>query len=1017
MIQPVHIKIAGRGRYSVEGLRGSELLKGFIESKLGQHQGVSYASGSTVTGNILVCFNSNNDHDDISRLLEGILTQAQKSGGFQIERADATTSALPEPRPLSKTAPSKQSSWVGSLEKKISDVLGLAALFPQKVWHTLRKDEVLSAVESHRSTGLTVQEAKKRYLQSGPNILPETASRSRWNILVNQFMSLPVGLLGVAAGLSFVAGGLFDAVVIMGVVIANGLVGYFTENQAEKTIQSLKHMMQPMVQVKRDGKVIEVRTEEVVIGDLLVLKPGTYVAADSRIVDAQHLMIDESVLTGESMPAQKTHEALGDSAVAIGDRLNMAYMGTVVTGGEGLAVVVATGHATEVGRLKLLLDETVSPQTPSERQLARIGNQLVALSSGVCGVVFVLGFLRGYGFVHMLRMSVSLAAAAVPEGLPAAATTTLALGIKRMKKHHALIRNLDAVETLGTVQTVCLDKTGTITRNRMAVMAIFAGMNRYKVVDGNVVSAQENQDLDTYSDLSRLITVGTLCNETRILNNGNGKNGYVLRGSPTERAFVKLATDYGMDPMGIREHYKMLTMNHRSERRLFMSSLHFTSDGNQFFAVKGSPPEVLSMCTFYLKDGRPCPLTEEIRLSIRMENERMAASALRVLGLAYAETEGCAQACEDRALVWSGLVGMADPIRRGVKGLIKAFHRAGIETVMITGDQSPTAYAVAKALDISPGEPLEILDSSELSMVDSETMKALGQKVHVYARVSPADKLKIVQAIQSANRIVAMTGDGINDGPALKAADVGIAMGHTGTDVAREVADVILERDNLDTLIMAVKDGRTTHNNIKKSVHFFLSTNLSEIMVMFTAMAAGIGFPLNAMQLLWINIISDIFPGLALSLEAPEPDVLEQSPRDPDEAVFTARDYKRMAVEAGVISAGTLGAYLYGVARYGIGSRAASVAFQSLTVGQLLHAISCRSERRPSFGKRLPANNWLSLALAGSLGAQALTMLVPALRRFLGLTPLSLIDAAVIVGTSLWSLFTNEMTKEKTGPA
>ena len=346
--------------------------------------------------------------------------------------------------------------------------------------------------------------------------------------------------------------------------------------------------------------------------------------------------------------------------------------------------------------------------------------------------------------------------------------------------------------------------------------------------------------------------------------------------------------------------------------------------------------------------------------------------------------------------------------------LIDVLHGAGIDTVMITGDQSPTAYAVARTLGVSQHEPLEILDSIELASVDPELLKALATKVHVYSRVSPAHKLKIVQALQSAGRVVAMTGDGINDGPALKAADIGVAMGQSGTDVAREVADVVLQRDNLETLIVAIEDGRTTYNNIRKSVHFFLSTNLTEILVMFGALAAGIGFPLNVMQLLWINIISDIFPGLALSMEPPEPDIMKRPPRDPQEPLFSNDDYKRMAFESSVISASTLTAYGYGLARYGMGARAASLAFQSLTFGQLLHAISCRSERRGIFDKNgAPPNNYLRLAVGGSLALQALTMVIPGLRRFLGLTPLGLLDTALIGASALAPLLINESTKKR----
>ncbi|HXX82276.1 MAG TPA: HAD-IC family P-type ATPase, partial [Thermodesulfovibrionales bacterium] len=366
-------------------------------------------------------------------------------------------------------------------------------------------------------------------------------------------------------------------------------------------------------------------------------------------------------------------------------------------------------------------------------------------------------------------------------------------------------------------------------------------------------------------------------------------------------------------------------------------------------------------------------------------------------------------------LIWLGLIGMADPVRDGLKGLIGDFHKAGIDTVMITGDQSPTAYAIGKELNLSKGEELEILDSTHLTDIDSEVMKGLCKRVHVFSRVSPAHKLQIVQVLQSAGKVVAMTGDGINDGPALKAADIGIAMGHTGTDVAREVADVVIEDDNLETMIVAISQGRTIYNNIRKSVHFLLSTNLSEIMVMFTAIAAGIGQPLSAIQLLWINLMSDIAPGLALALEPPEPDVLSQQPRDPGQPIVRASDFKRITFESAIISAGALGAYGYGIAKYGTGQRASTLAFLSLTAGQLLHALSCRSERHSMFGKeKLPPNKYLNIALGGSFVIQLLAIVIPGLRNLLGIAPVSVLDGVVIGGSAVFPLLVNEATKKVT---
>jgi Ca2+-transporting ATPase len=609
----------------------------------------------------------------------------------------------------------------------------------------------------------------------------------------------------------------------------------------------------------------------------------------------------------------------------------------------------------------------------------------------------------------MLRTSICLAAAAVPEGLPAAATTTLALGIRDMRKHHVLIRHLNAVETLGSVQTVCLDKTGTITRNQMSVLQIYTGMKIIKVAEDKFWASDGPIPPFACAELEQLLQVSVLCNEIEIYREGEE---YILRGTPTEGALVHLAILAGLDVTDLRARYPLLRVNHRSENRQFMGTLHEHPPEGNLFALKGSPLEVLAMCSWHLRDGRKLPLSEEDRRQIESENEEMAGQALRVLGLAFSLGPNQGIFEELDGLVWLGMVGMADPVRDGVGGAIKAFHQAGIDTVMITGDQSPTAYAVGKELELSQGDSLEILDATHLTDMDPEVLRALAKRAHVFARVSPAHKLQIVQALQEGGKVVAMTGDGINDGPALKAADVGIAMGRTGTDIAREVADVVLENDNLDTLIIAIRDGRTVYLNIRKSVHFFLATNLSEIMLMFVAIAVGLGSPLTAAQLLWINLISDIFPGLALAQEAPEPDILERPPRNPQRPIFTGADFKRMTFESGAITTGALGAYGYGIMRYGLGGQTSTLAFHSLTTGQLLHAISCRSETHSIFSsEKLPPNHYLTMALGGSLFLQFLTMVVPGLRSVLGLAPVGLLDGVVISASALLPLMVNEATK------
>jgi Ca2+-transporting ATPase len=1005
MIQAIHTKVPGRARYKIEGLYRSETLKKVLEFQLSQQKNILRVSASTLTGNVLVFFNSGNDHETIAAVIERVLTRAGAIA--RGPRRDIRT------RPPSVHS-ARHPPSMGEVPAWRTAAKRLIASEEQKgePWHVLDGDSVLCLLGSCRKTGLTEAAALARLQQFGPNVIPESDPRSPWKAFASQFASLPVALLGAAAGLSLLTGGVVDAAVILGVVVVNGFIGFLTEREAEKTIRSLKTFVQSSARVLRDGRERTISAAELVPGDVLVLRPGTSIPADCRILEASHLSVDESTLTGESMPAVKRVEPLGNKEVPLGDRHNMAYMGTLVTGGEGCAVVVATGRHTEIGRLQMLLDETKSPKTPIEMQLARTGDQLVLIATSICGVVFLMGFLRGYGLLQMARSAVSLAAAAVPEGLPAAATITFALGVKNMRKHHVLVRQLQAIETLGAVQTVCLDKTGTITRNRMSVQMVYTGGRRIQVRDSGFFLGETPVDPLSIGELKQLLHVCTLCSETRI--KANELNGEVaFEGSPTERALVQLTSMGGIDVSLLRRSHPLLRVGHRAENRLYMGTLHESPEGGCLYAVKGSPPEVLAMCSWQMKNGKKVRLTEKTRLSIETENERMAGQALRVLAFACARLEETPAEDPQEGLVWLGLIGMADPIRHGVGELIKVFHRAGIDTVMITGDQSPTAYAVAQELNLSRGNPLEILDSSELGSVESEVFKALAKRIQVYARVSPSHKLKIVQALQSTGKVVAMTGDGINDGPALKAADIGIAMGRSGTDIAREVADVVLEEDNLETLIAALRDGRTTYNNVRKSVRFFLSTNLSEIMVMFAAMASGIGFPLNAMQLLWINIISDIFPGLALSMEAPETDVLEEPPRNPAEPLLNSDDYKRMALESAVMSGTTLAAYGYGLSRYGMGARAGTLAFQALTLAQLLHAVSCRSERHRFFEQdRPPPNRYLNVALAACCGLQMLTFLVPGLRRILGLTAVNLLDAAVIAGGAVVSLAINELTKK-----
>jgi len=987
-----HTKVNGRGRYQIPALMYSETCKKYLEYTLTNREGIKDSYANPITGNILVHFNSNNTHKSIGLLLEKLLIQA--NGAFDSIEESKTTCDI-------SYDPSKRP---GQLYHSMCPFLSTQ----EKAWHTIDTKTILNEFNTDIYNGLPLSISKERFLQHGRNRLPEATKRSSLLMLMGQFTNLPIALLGVAAGFSALTGGLLDAAIITGVIVLNGAIGFYMESQAEKTIQSLKTFITPSAEVIRDGKEEIIQADQVVPGDLLILKPGTYVAADCRIIEAVHLSIDESALTGESMPVSKHALIIDVVSTPLADRKNMAYMGTLVTGGSGKAIVIGTGMETEIGRLKMLLDANKTPETPIEKQLRHMGNQLVYIGIGIGGSTFLLGLLIGYGAVQMFKMSIFVAIATIPEGLPTAATLTFALGINRMKKRSILIRQLQSVETMGAIQTICFDKTGTITHNRMTVVQIFSGNQFIDIQSDKQFHSHNNEEL------SLLFQTITLCNESQI--NYDSDGNYYLNGSPTENALIHIAISSGIHIDELRKEYPLHQVNLRSEYRLYMSTVHLCASSNQIMvALKGSPPEVLRLCNWEMVDGQLIELTDESRQRIEIANGRMAGAALRVLGVAYKTLDKLDKDQLETDLIWLGIVGMTDPIREGVKELIQVFHNAGIETVMITGDQSPTAHAVAKLLNLSQTEHVEVLDSTTLIDINPNVMEALAKKVHVYSRVSPAHKLKIVQALQSNGKVVAMTGDGINDGPALKSADIGIAMGATGTDIAREVADVILERDDLETLIEALRSGRTIQANIKKSVRFFLSTNFSEIMLMTSAMMTGTGFPLNAMQLLWINLISDIFPGIALSMEPPDINTLTNPPRDPSSPLFLRTEYLEMIKESAIITGSSFAAYFYGILNYGTGAKAGTIAFHTLTASQLIHALTCRSTKHQKImDKEMSRNFFLDLAVGGSLVLQIALGFIPGIKRIMNLSPLNVKDLLVIIGSTFISTFINELTKKET---
>ena len=743
MIEAIHTKVEGRARFRVEGLRGSEPLRAILEQRLAQEKDILEASASALTGTIRVSFNSNNNHHTIAFLLEDILVAIAPSGNGDGAAGRSAAAMVAAHAPQARQLP------VETLKRFLTPPTEDRSR-DRKPWHVLEAETVASITRSDPAAGLPAPIAAERLKEYGPNHLPKPVARSGAQIFLEQLNSLPVYLLGAAAGISLATGGVLDAAVIGGVVLANAVIGYFTESGAEKTMDALKELVHPTAEVIRGGREIYIPAEEVVVGDILALKPGTCVAADCRILAAARLSIDESMLTGESMPVHKEAGVLKHENTPLADRTNLAFMGTLVTGGQGLAVVVATGRFTEVGLLQTMLTETQTPKTPIEKQLALMGNQLVAACGAVCGVVFGIGFVRGYGLVQMLKMSISLAASAVPEGLPAAATINFAMGITDLRRQGVLVRRLQAVETLGAVQTVCLDDPGTITCNRMSVSEIVAGGRRHAVSEDLMTTPPAAGTSWPWARSGTCSPSARSATRSRSPDaHGNGEPD--MFGSSTEKALARLAVRAGIDIVGLQDDFNFLGLKLRAENRLYMSSLHSCpSQDCRYIFTKGSPHDVLDLCDRKMVNGRVVALSEERRQQIHIENDRMAGRGLRVLGFAFNRFRLNEDIDESAPMVWLGLAGMVDPMRTGVEKLIEPFHRAGIDTVMITGDQSATAHVVARDSTWA-GKPLKMLDSASHLAGPGVAGGARQERARLRAR-QPGPQAAIVQAFQQVGR-------------------------------------------------------------------------------------------------------------------------------------------------------------------------------------------------------------------------------------------------------------------------
>ena len=990
-VQLVSAPVPGRVRYRSAAFLRDPIRAAHVQSAITAIPGVRRAEANARTGSVLVLFDPRIPRGE----LEPVLCDAL--GAVLATPATRATVIVASTRVRSEADPAVGARAVHTPNAR--------AGVHEVAYHALELHEVCREI-GVAAPGHDHESAAHKLAAEGHNALTPPPRRSELRMLLDQLASTPVLLLGASALFSAATGGSGDALAIVVVIGINATIGYLTESRAERTIAAITSAPPAHVPVMRAGKATLVAVELVARGDLLVLSAGVFVAADARIVQDQDLTVDESSLTGESVPVLKSTATALDASLPLGERSSMVYRGTLVTGGSAVAMVVAIGDHTEVGQIQSLASAVEARQTPMQKQLDQLGTQLAIGSAIACSMAFGLGMLRGQPLLPMLRTAISLGVAAVPEGLPTVAITTLALGLARMRERHVLVRKLAAVETLGAVQVVCFDKTGTLTVNRMTVVELTAGLERLRLNAGILHDAADRPADTDSSDLGWLLRVAVLCNEVE-LRNDSGVS--MLQGSPTEAALVQLALDLGFDVDSARAYHPLLGIQRRAQTRNYMSTSHARGE-ERLVAIKGRPSEVLALCGTFLRNGERLPLTYVERDAIETHNEHMAARALRVLGLAFRDG---ALAHDDPApdLVWLGLIAMEDPPRPAVPALIERFHRAGLRTVMITGDQSATAKAVAVQAGLARDGRIEIVDSTRLDRVEPEVLRALAQRAHVFSRVSPAHKLQIVQALQHDGQVVAMTGDGVNDGPALKAADIGIAMGSSGSNAACAIADVVLEDDELETLVAAIEQGRTIYADIRKAVHFILATNLGEILYTLAG-AAGLGQPLSPMQLLWINLLTDVFPELALAVEPPEADVLTRPPRDPRRPMFTRSDLLRIGGEGTVITAGALSAYMFALARYGLGPQAGTVGFTALTLAQLLHAFSARSETHSFFDRQhLARNRWLPLSVAGTMGLQVAGNLLPPLRRLLGTTRMSLLDWATVLAAAGAPFLVNETIK------
>jgi magnesium-transporting ATPase (P-type) len=896
---------------------------------------------------------------------------------------------------------------------------GATSTGSEPAWHALGVEETLARIQTDVGRGLSEEEAARRLARIGPNALPEAAHRSLLSVFFHQFTSPLIYLLLAAAGIALALGKVSDSIVILVVVLINALIGALQEGRAERSLDALRRMGSRKAHVLRDGEERLIEARDIVPGDILLLAAGDAVTADARLVDGAALQLSEATLTGESLPVAKEPSPIGPDT-ALADRKNMLYSGTYVTAGRARAVVVATGRASELGHIATLAEGATEPKTPLERRIEQFGRYIMGAAGVLLVAVIGIGTLRGVPFGQIIMIGISQVVGMIPEGLPVAMTIALAIGVQRMAKRHSVIRRLAAVETLGSTSVICSDKTGTLTRNEMTITAISLPGGRELSITG-AGYAPEGQFREGEAQVQpladegvrRLIEAGLLCSDAQLTGPEETEPRWKPMGDPTEAALVTLGMKAGIAPAELRGRFARQAEIPFDPATKLMATQHTGPEGS-WVVLKGAPEILLELCGSAMRGGVSVPLDEQGREEVRASAERLAQQALRVLaiatvpGAAIDEQAGFAAFRGKASLL--GLVGQIDPPRPGVAEAVVQCRAAGIRPVIVTGDHKVTGLAVAKTLGIAREGDIAV-DGRELEQMPDPELTAKLDRISVFARVHPAQKLRIVRAYQGRGEVVAMTGDGVNDAPALAQADVGIAMGITGTEVAKEASKMVIADDNFSTIVAAIEEGRIVYRNLKKVILYLFSTSIAEVVVLLAALVMGLPPPLAAVQILWINLVTEGTVTINLIMEPPEGDEMRRKPIPPNEPLLTRLLLSRMAFMTPAIAISTLGWYLWRSSSGVPFAQVQTETFTVLAVCQWFNVLNCRSEWRSVFQMNVLKNLWLVGGLILGNLLQALVVFAPFMNKIFHTVPFSLTEVVAIGVVASLVLWVEELRK------